>query len=90
MSANILARHLRPLQKATRCRAHDGQIKAGSPVSFIRISVNSLGPFNVPVCRLCDRFEDAELIQAMISEARRHNATGEAVTDFTKLMARQE
>lgn len=86
---HILSRNLRPLQKSTRCRAHNGQIKTGSPVSYVRLSIDGLGPFNVPVCRVCDGMEDADLIRAMITEARRHNATGDAVTDFTRLMARQ-
>ncbi len=90
MSVKILARRLGTLGKASRCRAHDGQIAEGSPYSLTRVQVNHEPAFNVPICRLCDHMDGKDLITAMITEARRHKAASTEPGKFTILMSREE
>ena len=86
----ILTRSLGINAKSARCRAHNGQIKQGSPCTMVKLSVSAKGPFNVPICRICDAMEDNELKQALITEARRHNATATEISDFSSLIAKEE
>lgn len=87
MKAKINSRKLGTNNKATRCRAHKGQIKQFDQYQLIRVQVGQDDIFNVPVCRVCGNYEDTPLLHNMIAEARRHCAENDDPGRFSTLIS---
>ena len=56
----------------------------------VKLPAGSGGPYNTAICRVCDALTDDSLIVALITEARRHEATGAKTGDFGQALARIE